>query len=465
MNPSGIIAFGAMLLGVLLFVLNFTEMLKFKWYMDYFHIHDKTCKSRYEAERYRYRMYAFLYNLHDDAYASIYKNYKTTYFMFITYFSVFVTSFFIASYYTKIYTSMTIYAFILIIWITYTTVNGILLDGFNKINKDIMDSNKFLYKYNAMYKITNAIMHISNMKDKVTEYSHEKLPSNETIDTVIEHNIGILENINNIAKIRIIKKKAYDSLDFVKYLVLDSVSPYYIKYFDNMYISLPDTINIYLKDIHDNRNSSLDQTHIDSILKGINEKIIDSNAYENFTYKMVHDSIRDDYPSEAIDSGVYLEKIMKLFKSVHDSFYDDKSLKAYDFVLYEGIEKEVKKVQNILEVHTINKEYDNINKLIHEALDGIDVENDDYIQYFLSNRDVIFEDDTQSYKRFIKQFKSHGNYIYAYLVYIVIALLLLLHYMYVTVNHAMYSYIVAGAIVAYFITVKSYSHFNLMSNI
>lgn len=469
---SNAIVLGCIFLGILLFSMNFAEMLKFKWNIDYFHLHDKICKSRYEAERYRYRIYAFLYNLHDDTYASIYKNYKTTYILFITYFSLFVISFFAVSYWTKIYTALPIYAFIFVIWVVYTTVNGILLDSFNKINKDIINKEKFLYRYNVVYKILNAIIRISNLKDTVLEYSYDKMPSEEPLDTVIEHNIGIFENINNIAKIRIIKEKAYNNLDFVKYLVLDYMSPYYLKYFDNVYIRLPEySTNIYLQDILKNKQSTVDYAHINSLLQGINENIVATDgAYDNYTYKTIYDMIKNEYPSNTIDDNEFVKNIMLLYQGVSSSFYDDRSLNKYNYVLYSGIEKSLKKIDEILNSHSVNKEYDNINALIHKAIidkntSTLDVENNDYIQYFIHNKDVLFEEDTQSYKSFTRQFKYHNNYIYAYLVYIFIVLLLVLHYLYIKVNHTTYSYIVCGCIVIYFLVVKTYSHFNFISNI
>lgn len=465
-------------IGVALFFLNFTEVMTFRWYIDYFKLHEKICASRYEVERYRYRLYAFLYNIHDKTYSRLYENYKTTYILFITYFSLFVFALVGVSYWVNIYTSAVIYAFIIVIWIVYTTVNGLLLDSFIKINASLTDKDKYIYKYSAVYKILNAIMKISNLKNAELEHSFSELNRGDSLDKMIEHNIAIYENINNISKIKNVKNKAYDELDFVKYLVLDRMSPYYLTYFDNVFIRLPDSSgnhfdsseNVYLLDISNSRLNAIDHVQINKIMKGISAKINELDKHKNATYIKIKNLINNDYPTETIDSNSYVSKIFDLYRSVEGTFDGGASLPEYNNELYVFIKRSLTDIRGMVESHSMKEEYGNINSLIkkelaHNSTVSLDVENGDYIQYYLDNKDVIFEEDKHSYDKFVQQFDKHNEFIYAYFVYILILLLLLMHYMYVNINHNAYAFIISGVIILYFTMVRMYSAFNFSRNI
>lgn len=468
--------------GIFLYIFNFTQMLRFNWYIDYFKTHDRTCKSRYEIERYRYRLYNFLYNIENDAYSSIYERYKVTYFMFITYFSIFVFVFTYVIYKTLVtsYTTFVIYIFFFVIWVVYTTVNGLILDGFNKINDKKVNKDRYLYKYSTVYKILNAIIYISNLKDTTLEYSFDKFNRNETLDKIIENNIATYENIDNVAKIKNIKEKSYKELDFVRYVVLDRMSPYYLKYFDNVYIILPEystatfdnSANIYLEDIFRNRQNTVDFVKTKKLFQSINTKIEQGGAKTNHVYNTIYETINEKYPNDTVDKNSYVEKITILYEEIKELFYAESSLEKYNKALFESVKDILEQVHSILNSYNLNNEYNRINELIHECLKEAQnaeqyslVPNNDYIEYFLDNKDFIFEDERQLYLDFVNEFDNHARYIYAYLVYTVIALFLLLHYMYTHINTVMYPFIVGGILVSYFTIMRFYGYYNFNRSI
>lgn len=467
-----VIIWSIIITGLVLFIINFAEMLRFKWYIDYFKAHDKICSTRYEIESYRYRLYSFLYNINDTIYSTIYENYKNTYIIFITYLTCFVIVFFYISYHNKSYTSLYVYAFFIIMWIVYTTVNGLILDSFNKINQHINNNEKYLYRYSVIYKILNAIMTISNLKDTNLQFSFDKFNKNDTLDTIIEKNIGNYENIINLSKIRNIKKEAYQNLDFVKYLVLDKMSPYYLKYFDNVYIRLPENAtnvfsnseNTYLKDLYVNRVFSIDYIDLKKQINSINTKIDEQKAYTNNVYQVIYDTIKNSYPIDTIDKTSYINNILKLCDDLKKVFYTDKSLPKYNNELYEFVNKTLNNIQVIVNTFGLSDTYKNINMLIQQEIKGknninYEVPNDDYIEYFLENKDMVMEDKNTMYDEFVAQFDNHNKYVYSYLVYLVIILMFILHSIYVYNNNGTYAIIVCILLILYFVIMRLYSYF------
>lgn len=292
------------------------------------------------------------------------------------------------------------------------------------------------------------------------------------MDKIIEKNIGNFENIVNISKIKNIKKEAYENLDFVKYLVLDKMSPYYLKYFDNVYVRLPENStnmfsnseNTYLKDLYTNRMLSIDYIDLKNKINSINTKIEEQNAYTNNVYKVIYDTIKNSYPIDTIDKSSYINNILKLCDELKQVFYAEKSLPKYNNELYEYINKILNNIQEIVNTFGLSDTYNKINVLIQQEIKGknnvsYDVPNNDYIEYFLENKDIVLEDKNQMYEEFVSQFDNHNKYMYSYLVYIIIMLMLILHSVYVNNNNGTYALIICVLLVTYFIIMRLYSYF------
>lgn len=444
-------------LGIILFIMNFMQILKFKWYIDFFNMNENICKSRYEIESMRYNLYTFLYNIHEDHFKNIYEIYKITYFTFITYFTLVCVSLF-AYMYINGYTFYNISLFIVyIIYVVYTTVNGILMDKYNELYKNLNDSNSYLYRYSIIYKILNAIMSISNLKDATLTYNLDKLNSKENLDEAIEKNIGSYYNVSNISKIKNLKVIAYEKHDFVKYLVLDKNSPYFLKYFNNIYIRLPEkstnsfdiSENIYINDIYLKRQSVVDYDEIHKTFNEINDKIIEQNAYNENMYGVMFDKIKDEYPKYTIDRNIFYKKLYDLYNETSNMFYSNKKIEEYNKILYDFVKNSFDTIQTLLNVHNINDEYQRINDLIHEKINKelfFSVPNADYIEYFINNKDVLFEDN-ESYNSTLNKIYDITKYIYAYLVYFIFIFLLFSHYIYININNELYSYVILSLLI------------------
>jgi len=160
--------------------------------------------------------------------------------------------------------------------ISLFVVGGTLIKtSYDDINHIITKEYNDIYVYMVIYKILNAIISINDEKDVVFDYINTELRNTKTFTQELEYNIASYENLSNTSKIISMKINAFETLDFLKYMVLDRLSPYYYKYFDNIYVKMPGNgggDKIYIDNIYKNKTYKATQK-IDAAYKKINELI------------------------------------------------------------------------------------------------------------------------------------------------------------------------------------------------
>jgi hypothetical protein len=471
---------------------NFLPMLELKWYIDYFKITDKLCDkvyaSKLEIESLRYNIYNFLTS--DDQYKKLEKEYTSSYYALIVtitftfvvaivliclsyitedswFYDYFKDSYILAFFVGSNNTSVGIILIALTIiyamfYIIITTVNTVILDNFKNINAYIVDPQTDLCKYYLTYKILNAIIMISNLENKVFEYNYDKLNEKEdTLDIIIEKNIASYANLTNGADIKNIKIQAYRDLDFLKYLVFDRTSVYYLKYFNNPYIRMPAKItnqydvteNVYLKDLYNKRNNKSKQT-VAKIGELYSKLKTDIKAiYENQDLKSKCETGKDAITPKSICEFV----VNDIKVPIRELRYDLKSMiKEEDFA---------NKIKPILdEIESYQGEYDVVNELIYDKLKGsvhIDVPDKDYIKYFLQNQDVLF--DRTKTKDIIDKLDYQGNFVFAYIFYWIVLFFIISHCLFIYIASPIYTYMLLCIMIAYLCVVWVHIQYTFIS--
>lgn len=462
-------------IGAVLYFLLFQLVLKFKWNVDYFYMRDKSCYrknwTKFEIESYRYNLYAFFYNIywysyldtkgHDisDKYVSysfktIKDSYSAVYFVFIAYIIILMIGFAAFLVFKGTIFAWALYAMTIIVFVVYFVVNGIVIANFNKMQDMMNNQNNALFRYNAVYKILNAIILISNLQNLPVEYAYYKLNENKlTFEEILQSNIAACENLANTSKIIQVKNNVYENLDFIKYMVLDKVSPFYWKYFDNPYIRLPreqtkqyDTSeNIYLNEIYLKRNSYIDYDNVSIQFSNIQELIKDNT---NDIYTRIYQKINNDYP----DVKDY-KKVYGFYAELYKLFSTNNSLEAFNKVLYDQVNEVFSNIESLLKNQQYNGIYNDINLLIHDKIHekeytSFDIPNNDYIEYFLDNKDILFDSESE-FNEIISVIENQSSYIYAYFAFFIFIFMLISHYLYKTINGPKYIYIMSIVVVIY----------------
>lgn len=388
----------------------------------------------------------------------------------------------------------TIYIVILIaLGIVFITVNSIIYTNFTNIDKVLSNEDSNFYKYCRVYKILNAIMDISNLKNSKMLYSLDRLNANPKIlDEIIENNISSYENESNVTKVQFLKLKYYEELDFVKYLVLDKLSPYYLKYFDNIYIRFPDdstnqfdiSENIYLTEMYTKlRDEDINFGNVNKLFEDIAETI-----KNNTDYSIAASQITEYIATNASYSTI--EKFNEVSKLIKDIYRIANENKSKESEIYKIITNKLYTIQTLLTDKNYGKMYTKLNSLIHDRLhppketksedstlytkqqsdtyipsSSASADNDsfidkalttpDYVQYFIQNKDILFEYDT-SFDDIRNILDYQGNFLYAYIVYFAIIFLIIAHYYYIKINNITYCFIMLGVVFIYFIVLRMY---------
>jgi hypothetical protein len=458
---------------------NFLPMLELKWYIDYFKITDKLCnkisKSKLEIESLRYNIYNFLTS--DDQYKKLEKEYTTSYYALIVtitlifiifiilvclsyisedskfydYFkNSYILAFFVGSNDTSIGSIlMTLTILYAIFYIIITTVNTIVLDNFKNINAYIVDPNTDLCKYYLTYKILNAIIIISNLENKVFEYNYDKLNEKEdTLDIILEKNVSSYTNLTNGADIKNIKMQAYRDLDFLKYLVFDRTSVYYLKYFNNPYIQMPTKItnqydvteNVYLKDLYNKDNNKSAET-VNELYGKLKQAISISKLSMKEGTVEAECNNSDNKDANLISICDFVKNDTKV--PIRDFRYALKTL-----ILKDDFDNNIKPILD--EIESYQGEYDVVNELIYDKLKGsvhIDVPDKDYIKYYLQYQDVLF-DNTKT-KDIIDKLDYQGNFVFAYIFYWIVLFFIISHCLYIYIASPIYTYMMLCILIAY----------------
>lgn len=460
---SYIIMAVAILASVILFFFNFMSVLNFKWYIDYYKSKDGVCNasdgSKLETENLRYNIYSFLYNKDNEVtFSKLKDDFTTSFYVFISYYTLLIMVFIAASIYYKEYLNVSIYIFLFIIYVTYTTTNAIIVQNFKDIQKHCDDDVYNINIYAKMYKILNAIMIVGNISDVPMEYVHEKLNYQETtFNDILERNISSSENANSSSQVLNIKQKAYDRLDFAKYFTYDKSSPFFVTYFENMYIRLPTSSktmfdiseNILLKDLYMNRNNSANFVTIRKHFKKISDMI---GGETRDTYTDIHKKIETDYPIESMDQETEHRNISGFLEAIQGILKRDIRIKQYNLVLFEEVNDLLLAIRMILRNSQYNKVYNLLNEMITDTFEKkqikISVPDNDYIKYYIDHVDIIINENNynEEFKDILQMLNHQGDFTYSYIVYLVIILLLISHYLFVHLNSSQHSFILIGTL-------------------
>ena len=167
--------------------------------------------------------------------------------------------------------------------------------------------------------------------------------------------------------------------------------------------------------------------------------------------------------------------MLNCYNEVFRLFTSDKGLEEYSQQLAADIQKLIQNINNLLKNHQDNVIYFEVNNLIHRTLldkkkelnlgkipknkiDILDTEKkskpvQDYIKYYLDNKDILFDTESERSSRFYdwtNLVSSYSNYIYAYFVYFVFIFFVFSHYLYYRINDIMYMFIMIAIISIYF---------------
>jgi len=464
---------------LMLYIALFQLILQFKWNIDYFQLRDKSCTknnwTKFEIESYRYNLFAFFYDIyrysyldaksHDIidkyvaySYKSIRDTYTSVYNAFMWYVIIFMVALIVLLIFKGTVFAWVLYVLVIFVFVIYFVVNAFVVKNFDKINERLSNTNNPLFRYNAVYKILNAIILISKLQDIPVEYSYYKLnEEKKTFEEILENNIASCENISNTSKIKQVKLNVYDNLDFLKYMVLDKTSPHYWKYFENPYIRLPAqqtkqydiSENLFLSELFLKRNAHLDY---DSIKLEFNDILELIKGNTNDIYKSLYDRIYGDYPV-----AKNYEKVRGFYEDINNRFSSNKLLESYNKVLYDKVKEGLQNIEILLKNQQYNGIYETINDLIHKKLTAkiytsIQIPNNDYIQYFLDNKDILFNseyDTNTDFQEIFDMVEEFSRYIYAYFVFFILIFFMISHYLYITINGPRYIYIMVCIVMLY----------------
>jgi len=433
---------------IVLFFINFITIFNFKWNIDLIKTRDAVCTTKVnfklEAETIRYNLSRFF----NENYNDIQNNYKNSFYTFVSFYTTILIVFLGLHFLYNISFNILVYASIAIIYIVYTIVNSIIAANFENINSKISDEDNVVFKYNKIYKILNAILITGNVYKDIQEFSEEKFNLyDKSLKDILDSNISSLENEYNTNKINQIRDEAEGNVDIIKYFTLDKFSPFYLKYFDNIYVNITkqefDEISesVYLKDLY-NKKTDIDFHFIRSQildLKNITKSIQ--------TYKNIHNLIIE-YPStDLIDSNKQYDIVMKFLKEINneiDLYRGD--LEKSNKLVFDKMIAIVSDIEVGIKPKYYSSLIDDVNKNIHNFLTEknvkLEIDKNQYIQYFLENSHVLLnssDDSKRQYSDIIKTVTYQSEFAYAYFIFWSIVILLFLHYLFIKTNNTLYS--------------------------
>lgn len=246
---------------LLVLTINLINLIKIKWNNDYFKENFNQCyilnnKSLYELETYRHKLYKYIYNIDNKNYEdSVNTNIITFKIIIILLILILLLS--IKDLYINYKKEkLSIIVILVIVLIIYINIRNKIAENHKKIEESKKNKDNNINKYRIVYKILNCLLYLdnkNNIKNEILKFKINKIENNKTFDKYLESNISQIYNTSDINQINYLKMQGYEKLDFIKYLNLDEISPFYFKeYFDNIYIILEDQ-KIFLKDISDNK--------------------------------------------------------------------------------------------------------------------------------------------------------------------------------------------------------------------
>lgn len=429
-------------------LLQFYQLLNLKWQLDFMITKDKICKNyrwtKFEVESLRYSLLQFFYG-DDKSFEKLRQNNINVYSVFVTYFVLILVLLLIALIFYPILALGIAFFIFMVFFIIIMVINGLFTKSYDDIYNYIYMEDSDIFKYYAVYKILSAVMIISNLKDEKLEYVHDKLNESKlTFDDILERNIASYENISHSSKVISIKQDAYKKLDFLKYIVFDKTSPYYLKYFDNVYARLPNADNHYFLSELKNDGPSKD-----AVGKKINE------FYEELKKFYDYDKGDDKTPIQFINDAY--NKPTKTADTLKTDIIDVFNKKQKELEIYSGLINIIRDIKYYL---ANTDKYSILNSLISDIFINyeinINVPENDYIKFYLDNKDVL-TDDTKT-QDIVNKLKYQANFIYSYFVFLAILFFCISHLMYIYYNSTIYVYILLSILSLYILFIWLYTH-------
>ena len=442
---------------------NFKNLLEFRWHIDTFNIVNKMCLqspvSGIEIENTRYNINNFI--------TKEYKNIKGKYHSstkILEMFFICITFIFLGiSFFEEKTYGITLTIIFLAIWFFMMSLH--IKKQLKLVDQNIQDPDSEINKYGNTFTILNTIMIISDLKDVVFDYNYNKMTTNErTLDEIIENNIASYYNISDTSKIKQIKLKSYEDLDFLKYITLNKMSSQYLKYFEEVYIRLTDSARtdfeedekFYIKDlVEKNVDYGKIKTNFESLsiilgdmlVENPNKKIqeikqhIDSNypiILKDYTQKQIHIMIIDFYYNSEAFFKTKKATNYEYGRKSSSQYIDSSNFlkKSQDLSKFNEIVQLLNEIEYNLDNIIYINEYTKINEEIGEKIGKyIIIPNNDYIQYLADNYHILGgEISDKQMKQATENFKKVSNTIYIYIIYLVIISLLILHYLFTTID-------------------------------
>tara|TARA_B100001540_G_C15816611_1_gene647877 strand:- start:8641 stop:9732 length:1092 start_codon:yes stop_codon:yes gene_type:complete len=269
------------LLIILIFILysiNILDIISIKWHNDLFKSNYEQCyilnnMSLYEIETHRYKLNNYIKS---KKYNDTIENFKFVFDIIIKLSIILLVLIVLISVYNseinKIKEIVIIIITIIIITLYYYIGNNIINEN-KELKKEINnDKSNILYKYDIVYKICNILIYIdenNNIFNEILKYKYTNIINNKRLIDQLESNISKIEDISDETKINFILNESINKLDYLKYINLDELSPYFYKeYFDNMYI-IYNNNKIDIKELKNNKKKEINNI--------IEKKLIDNN--------------------------------------------------------------------------------------------------------------------------------------------------------------------------------------------
>lgn len=447
----------AILIGSLVtFLLGFKAIFDIRWYMDYFKMMNDICTSskapKMEIESFRYNFYIFLKK--ENTFSRLMESFKQYFYSSLSMCTLLVIVLLTITVTNNILLSYDVYVLMFSIYIIYTAVGNVIIAQYNDIKKKLESKENQINVYSEVFVILNAIVLINDMDKLDVEYSTKELNKPDvklTIGDVIKNNISARENIHSSSKIIQMITESVQNLDILKYLVYDTLSPYYLTFFENVYVTIPDG-KYYLMDVYNKKNISVDYAKIKLIFKDIAEDIGND---QHRAYVAIKDLITKDYPIDVFNSNTQFDNLSIFLKKITDT-YGDVSLENYDKILYDNVGEKIDKINVLMANNKYNKVYQYINNKIGEIIKSKSEK--DYIKYFIENKDVLLNNNV-SFNDIVDTVDYITYLFYAIILVFAIFVLIMLHILYIHINDYKYGIILVSIIVIYLFT----SYFYLMS--
>lgn len=452
------------IIGTICLIINFVCILDFKWHIDYFISKDAVCNklrwTAFEIESIHYNFAAFL---NGDKFKFIKDDFVATYSivtavlggLLILSTVLLIT---IATSDNKRLFYILILLLITPMLIIFITVTGKFMTNFEDIKTD-----EDLNAYYNVYKIVSAVMVLSGMKDVELKYALEGL-GKDTLDNILEKNIASYEDVYISSKVKEIKQNAYDKLDFLKYLVFDKYSPYYLPYFDNIYMRHKMAENRFLEDLYlkYDKQKSKPIDYISNIT-GKFQDIPTGKLYtgEDQSLKDIEQKFKTNVESLQDTADTSFDIIHKNYNSMKQFLYEMKtSLASKESALYTDAKQQFDRT----DVKTMN-EYVKLNMEIHSMLENSGTKLEkiadyDYIKYYIDHKDILTT--PKKLDTIFQKIKEQSNYAYMYYVYLSIIFLLVLHYIFNITDRATYIYILGAILITYILFMWVYTQLSFL---